>query len=365
MARIIHLARLRIATQYRRPHRYRNKNKKRAARRNLQIARELTRNTRSSSLRVQVKPVYSRPPRMTTSKSDDFPSTQEREEFDWASVTPPPSAQYAFADAVTSALLKAMPLIASNAVLDSFGATSLWADQETVGPVIEGTLRYDILHSLSDIVASALLEAAPAFRRARTPCQPLHQTATAASSAMLSPVELPERRLPEDQAGLLPRPATAPSTERAPQESTTSKDHRDKRDRCCPECPQLMTRGVWYDHIRTKHIGNTCIWPGCHGVTMANEGDLRLHVRGHHKDALTAAAAAPDDGGDGGDGLYLCTWPGCAKFIASNGRVQKHLYEHQVRARRAKDRVLDDMYVANWEARGLGEADQDNAEGVN
>ncbi|CAJ2509101.1 Uu.00g141270.m01.CDS01 [Anthostomella pinea] len=237
------------------------------------------------------------------------------QEFNWAAVIPPPSAQHAVSEALTATLLDVIPSIAQNAVMASFEATSLWASQDVVRPILHASLQAALTTAVGEHVRLALERSAPAFAAALAPSQGRPQ-----------------------QTGEQPSNEVA----RTPA----------ARDCVCPECDKQMSRGSWFDHIRQCHIGPRCLWRGCAAQHEdMDDGVLRRHLRRHRTEQLAAHPPQEDDG------RHYCGWPTCTKSYGSKDRAERHLFEHQVTIRRDGDPALNAKYNANEEAKGLVKGD--------
>ncbi|CAJ2509099.1 Uu.00g141250.m01.CDS01 [Anthostomella pinea] len=256
---------------------------------------------------------------------------QPEQGFDWNAVIPPPSARFEVIRTLTSTLMNSLPSIANNAVLDAFEATSLWASPDVVGPVLEDKLREAFASAIDDEVRRAIQEAKPAFDLALSPSSQTEDLVLSQSQTNESQNPAPDFAFPTQHHEVPQQPLA--------------------RDHLCPECTKVMTRGVWYDHIRQAHMGPVCLWPGCAGQTeFTNFRGLRLHLRQHRDEQLSAEQ--PQEGNK-----ERCAWPECDKAYSSETRAERHLFVHQVNIRRARDAALDAMYRINEESRGLVKGD--------
>ncbi|KAI1505167.1 hypothetical protein F5X99DRAFT_405435 [Biscogniauxia marginata] len=111
----------------------------------------------------------------------------------------------------------------------------------------------------------------------------------------------------------------------------------------CPTCHLVLKNPQsWRQHVKTKHIGTVCHWPGCNR-TFSTEVLLYEHLKWHNE----VAAVNKDE--------TRCNWPGCGALLSMEQQVRRHLRGHTVTAHKAAAENTEDAADAtNTEAPSEG-----------
>ncbi|KAI0876015.1 hypothetical protein GGS24DRAFT_514698 [Hypoxylon argillaceum] len=98
-----------------------------------------------------------------------------------------------------------------------------------------------------------------------------------------------------------------------------NEDHNEPHGLECHHCgkPYENKRALG-THIRDRHVGRICYWPGC-GYTAATEWDLTDHFHEHQREAIRF-----------GIDKKRCPWPGCTRALVHtrSDTVQRCIKRH-------------------------------------
>ncbi|KAI0103217.1 hypothetical protein GGR51DRAFT_573393 [Nemania sp. FL0031] len=92
----------------------------------------------------------------------------------------------------------------------------------------------------------------------------------------------------------------------------------------CRHCgsSSCQTKSALEQHIKDRHIGTWCYWPGC-GFTTNAESGLIKHFIEHQRQAIGAGVAREK-----------CPWPNCPKTYSRQDTVQRCIKRHNREAPR-------------------------------
>ncbi|KAI0817144.1 hypothetical protein GGR55DRAFT_619222 [Xylaria sp. FL0064] len=85
----------------------------------------------------------------------------------------------------------------------------------------------------------------------------------------------------------------------------------------CHYCPRVYNRNAPLDqHIRDRHCGTRCYFPGC-GRSFSTEDGLLGHFRDHQRQGAAQSLLQTQ-----------CPWPGCGKVCSRRDSVQRCIKRH-------------------------------------
>ncbi|KAI1074372.1 hypothetical protein F5B20DRAFT_586386 [Whalleya microplaca] len=142
--------------------------------------------------------------------------------------------------------------------------------------------------------------------------------------------EAPTQSHPPTQGGLPPRDEPlrrSERTRRSERPVTIVIDSDDEMDedpeeyfRCHLCNAEKNTEKALKEHIRTKHIGTQCFFPGCN-VSTNTEDELTEHFMAVHN--TVTISQGPDRR------RFGCPWPGCTNIFVQASSATRHLLWHQ------------------------------------
>lgn len=92
----------------------------------------------------------------------------------------------------------------------------------------------------------------------------------------------------------------------------------------CPKCSKVYrTNKSLQTHIKDRHQGTVCYYPGCEFITAdrTDEGALCKHLLEHHNQSIAK-----------GNDERQCSWGDCAKLFTRSGTAYRCVKGHHLKA---------------------------------